>query len=95
MSAHTAAEMDAIAFREGLMAPQPMPRFVALHALEEEIEHSSHGGDASSVALAHAAARFVERGIPYYNVQDPHYQAWVSKAVSYWEKLHGHAVRAS
>lgn len=94
MSAHNAAEMDAIAFREGLLAAEPMPRFVALHALEEEIEHSQ-GGDASSVALANAAARFVERGIPYYNVQDPHYQAWVSKAVSYWEKLLGHAVRAS
>ncbi|MBL0727556.1 hypothetical protein [Piscinibacter sp. HJYY11] len=91
MSAHTATEMDAIAFREGLLAPEPMPRFVALHALEEEIEHSQ-GSDA---ALASAAARFVERGIPYYNVQDPHYQAWVSKAVSYWEKLHGRAVRAS
>jgi hypothetical protein len=94
MSAHTTATIDASTFREGLLAPEPMPRFVALHALEAEIEQSQ-SGDASCVALANAAARFVERGIPYYNVQDPHYQAWVSKAVSYWEKLHGSAARAS
>lgn len=88
------AVMDASTLREHLMAPQPMPRVAALHVLEEGIEHLQ-GGDAASVALANAAARFVERGIPYYNVQDPHYQAWVSKAVSYWEKLSQSAVRVN
>lgn len=78
--------MDVHTLRERLMAPEPMPRAVALHALEAEIEQLQ-GRDAASVALANAAARFVERGIPYYNAQDPHYQAWVSKVVSYWEKL--------
>lgn len=86
-TSHDATTMDASTFRQGLLAPEPMPRVVALHALEAEIEHVQGGNP----ALVNAAARFVERGIPYYNVQDPHYQAWVSKAVSYWEKLHGGA----
>jgi hypothetical protein len=95
MPAHpTDITLDAAILRERLMAPEPMPRIVALHALEEEIGHLQRG-DAACVALANAAARFVERGIPYYNVQDPHYQAWVSKAVSYWEKLHHSALRAA
>lgn len=81
--------MDALTLRERLMAPEPMPRATALHALEEEIEHQQRASPAQA-ALAHAAARFVERGIPYYSTQDPHYQAWVSKAVSYWEKLRQH-----
>lgn len=77
--------MDASTLRERLMAPEPMPRVTALHALEEiEIEK---GASPSRVALAHAVARFVERGIPYYSTQDPHYREWVAKAVSYWERL--------
>ena len=77
--------MDSSTLRECLMAPEPMPRFTALHALEGiELEQ---GASASRVALAQAAARFVERGIPFYSTQDPHYRAWVSKAVSYWERL--------
>lgn len=94
MSAHPTAAIDAAILRERLLAPEPMPRIMALHALEEEIEQLQ-GGSAACVALANAAARFVERGIPYYNLQDPHYQAWVSKAVSYWEKLHGSAGRTN
>lgn len=90
----SSAVMDANTLRERLMAPEPMPRFTALRALEEEIEQVQAGRPAD-VALAHAAARFVERGIPYYSAQDPHYQAWVRKAVSYWEKLAGSAPRAS
>jgi len=83
--------MDATLLRERLMAPEPMPRFTALHALEAEAEHRH--GDSALASVASAAARFVERGIPYYNLQDPHYQAWVAKAVSYWEKLSGRAAR--
>jgi len=77
--------MDSSTLRECLMAPQPMPRFTALHALEEVV--LEQGASPARVALAQAVARFVERGIPYYSVQDPHYRAWVSKAVSYWERL--------
>ncbi|HET7792632.1 MAG TPA: hypothetical protein VFL64_04540 [Rhizobacter sp.] len=79
--------MNASMLRECLMAPQPMPRFTALHAIEEEVALEP-GASPARVALAHAAARFIERGIPYYSAQDPHYRAWVSKAVSYWERLH-------
>jgi len=79
------AVMDASTLRACLMAPEPMPRFTALHALEEiELEH---GASPARVALAQAAAKFVERGIPFYSTQDPHYCAWVSKAVSFWERL--------
>jgi hypothetical protein len=84
MSSQPSIAMDASTFRERLMAPEPMPRFTALHALESEIGHLQGSAHA---ALASAAARFVERGIPYYSAHAPHYQAWVSKAVSYWEQL--------
>ena len=77
--------MDASTLRECLMAPQPMPRFTALHALEEV--GLEQGASPARAALAQTVARFVERGIPYYSAQDPHYRAWVSKAVSYWERL--------
>lgn len=77
--------MDASTLRESLMAPQPMPRFMALHALEAV--GLKQGESPTHTALAQAVAKFVERGIPYYSAQDPHYRAWVSKAVSYWERL--------
>lgn len=91
MSSSHSSVMDSSTLRERLMAPEPMPRVTALHALEGELE-LEQGASPARVALANAAARFVERGIPYYSVQDPHYRAWVSKAVSYWERLrHGGA----
>ena len=90
MSSSHSSVMDASTLRERLMAPEPMPRVTALHALEEEAE-LEQGASPARVALANAAARFVERGIPYYSLQDPHYRAWVSKAVSYWERLHQRA----
>ncbi len=86
MSSSPSFVMDASTLRERLMAPEPMPRVTALHALEGELE-LEQGASPARVALASAAARFVERGIPYYSLQDPHYRAWVSKAVSYWERL--------
>jgi hypothetical protein len=79
--------MDSSTLRERLMAPEPMPRFTALHALEAVGAQQSDSP--SRTALAQAVARFVERGIPYYSAQDPHYREWVSKAVSYWERLQG------
>jgi len=79
------AVMDSSTLRERLMAPEPMPRFTALHALEEVV--LEQGTSPARAALAQAVTRFVERGIPYYSTQDPHYREWVSKAVSYWERL--------
>lgn len=84
MSFQHSALMDADTLRDRLMAREPMPRFSALHALESEIGRlrgSAH------VALGKAASRFVQRGIPFNSPQDPHYQAWVGKAVSFWEQL--------
>jgi hypothetical protein len=83
----TPTTMDASLLRAGLMAAEPMPRFTALHALEEKIGHQQ--GDGALASVASAAARFVERGIPYRGTHDAHYEAWVAKAVSYWEKLAG------
>jgi hypothetical protein len=81
---NSAPSMDSDTFREHLMAPNPMQRVMALHALEVESENEA----GASQALAIAAARFVARGIPFYATEDPHYCAWVGRAVSYWERLH-------
>jgi hypothetical protein len=83
--------MDSDSFREHLMAPSPMQRAIALHALEVESENET----SASQALAVAAARFVARGIPFYAKEDPHYCAWVGRAVSYWERLHAKQAASS
>jgi hypothetical protein len=83
--ASKAYDMDSDSLREQLMAPDPMQRAMALHLLELELERNAC---ASQTSLASAIAKFAARGIPYYAVQDPHYCAWVGKAVSYWERLH-------
>ena len=70
--------------RRQLMAADPMQRAMALHALEVEVERCA----ASRASLRHEAERFAARGIPYYALHDRHFQDWVGKAVSYWERLH-------
>ena len=75
--------LDTRSFREQLMAPQPMQRALALHALAMQAELPD-----PPTALATAAQRFAARGIPYYQQQDPHFNEWVGRAVSYWERLH-------
>ncbi len=76
---------DSDSLREQLMAADPMQRAMGLHALEIEVELCAGSSRAS---LGHEAARFAARGIPYYALHDPHFQDWVGKAVSYWERLH-------
>ena len=71
--------------RQQLMASDPMQRAMALHALEIEVERCAAS---SRAALRHEAERFAARGIPYYALHDRHFQDWVGKAVSYWERLH-------
>ena len=80
-----ASAIDCDALREQLLAPDPMQRVMALHALEVEV---ARGGPRP---LANEVMRFTERGIPYYALHDPHFCDWVSKAVSYWERLHSTA----
>ncbi len=70
--------------RERLMAPEPMTRVQALHALEIQADKCAAESDAR---LAGEALRFAARGIPYYQCQDPHFRDWVQRAVSYWERL--------
>ena len=77
-----ASATDCDALRQQLRAPDPMQRAMALHALEVEVER---GGPRPS--LANEVLRFTERGIPYYALHDPHFCDWVSKAVSYWQRL--------
>jgi hypothetical protein len=68
--------------RDQLMAPEPIQRVHALHALELELGEAPHG------AVAEELEAFAARGIPYYAPQEPAYREWVGKAVGYWEKLH-------
>lgn len=65
-----------------LMAPEAMKRVLALHAVEVEADK------AGASAVVKAFSDFAARGIPFYSPQDPHYLAWVVKAVGYWEQLH-------
>ncbi len=89
--AHDSTVIDSDTLREQLMAPSPMQRVAALHSLEVEAECGACDERAS---VAHAAARFAARGIPFYALNDPHYKAWVGKAVDYWQRLHGGAFGA-
>jgi hypothetical protein len=75
---------DSASLRQQLMAADPMQRAMALHALEIEAERAAPARQ----SLCQEAARFASRGIPYYALHDRHFQDWVGKAVSYWERLH-------
>lgn len=66
--------------RQQLMSDLPMQRIKALHVLEAEPV-----GGTSPEQLA--AARFASRGIPFYSAKDPHYLAWVDKAVTHWQRV--------
>ncbi|MFZ2650198.1 MAG: hypothetical protein WA210_08830 [Burkholderiaceae bacterium] len=78
------AGVDDVHLRERLMATQPMQRVAALHDLECELVRSAHP---PSAQLAQAIQEFVARGMPFYSNVDPHYLAWVDRAVDYWERL--------
>lgn len=82
--AHESTVTDSDMLRRQLMAPDLMQRVAALHSLELEAECACD----QRPAVAHAAARFAARGIPFYALHDPHYKAWVGKAVDYWQRLH-------
>jgi len=81
---------DSQSLRQQLMAPDPMQRALGLHALEVEVERCAR---ATHGTLTHEVTKFAARGIPYYALHDPHFQSWVGKAVSYWEKLHAAPAR--
>jgi hypothetical protein len=75
---------DSKQLRDQLTAADPMQRAIGLHALELEVARCTGG---RCGPLTQEASKFAERGIPYYSLQDRHFQDWVGKAVSYWEKL--------
>lgn len=74
--------MNADLLRAQLMAPDPMQRVIALHTLEVEAETRK------TAKLAGQVEAFAARGIPYYAPNDPHYQAWVGRALEFWQRLH-------
>lgn len=78
--------LDAAALRAQLMAADPMQRAMALHAIELEL---GSGKTASTRAFAKEVEDFTARGIPFYAPQDRHFRDWVTRAVSYWERLKG------
>jgi len=80
---------DAQTLRRQLMAPDPMQRALALHALEVELDRCACERRGH---LTQEISKFTARGIPYYALNDPHFQDWVGKAVSYWERLHGRPI---
>ena len=82
--AQPTAVMDSLHLRERLLAAEPMHRAVALHALERELARNPLPPGAR---LAQAIEDFVARGMPFYSNVDPHYLAWVERAVQYWERL--------
>ncbi len=84
--------LDAAALRAQLMATDPMQRAMALHAIELELER---GHAASSRAFAREVEHFTARGIPFYAPQDRHFRDWVTRAVSYWEKLRSGSAEVS
>lgn len=71
--------------RKNLMAPDPMHRTLALHALEIQVEQRA--GQATK-GLINEVVNFTARGIPFYSVRDPHFCEWVGQAVWYWQQLH-------
>lgn len=82
--AATSADVDGVNLRRRLMAAEPMQRVAALHDLECQLARAAQPPGAR---LAHAVQDFVARGIPFYSSVDPHYLAWVDRAVDYWQRL--------
>ncbi len=82
--AGTICGLDSAQLRARLMASEPMQRVAALHDLECQVERSPAP---PGVRLAQAIQEFVARGMPFYSKADPHYLAWVDRAVDYWERL--------
>ena len=72
---------DSTTLRAQLMAADPMQRVMALHALEQ-------ASASRNAKLAGEVEKFAARGIPFYAPHDANYQAWVGRAIAYWEKLH-------
>jgi hypothetical protein len=76
----TPAQLEGL--RAQLMARDPMQRVIALHAIEVEAVRGA------AARLAGQVEAFAARGIPYYSPQDPHYQAWVDRALELWQRVH-------
>lgn len=82
--AQSTAGLNVDHLRERLMAADPMQRVAALHNLECELVRAAYP---STGRLAKAVTEFVARGMPFYSSLDPHYLAWVERAVQYWVRL--------
>ena len=66
--------------RADLCSPVAFHRVKALHLIEQLGEHSR------DKRLAREVLDFTSRDIPYYSLDDQHFQSWVAQAVSLWQK---------
>lgn len=75
--------LNAESLRLQLMAPEPIQRARALHALECKLAQTGQ----NRPRWAGEAERFVSRGLPFYQPQATQYGEWVERTVTYWQRL--------
>lgn len=74
-----------------LTAPeQPFARHALLHDMETGLARLG-----PCPGLAARVHHFVERGVPYFAPQDPHYRDWAAKAAALWDELHRRSTAAA
>lgn len=71
---------NVIYFQAELRSPVAFDRTKALHSLERL------GEQALDKALAKEVLAFTSRGVPYYALEDSHFNAWVGQAGSLWTR---------
>jgi hypothetical protein len=66
-----------------LLAPgQAIERHALLHDMERHLTDAGR-----CPGLATRVRHFVERGVPYFAPQDPHYCEWAARAAALWDEL--------
>ncbi|MES2887969.1 MAG: hypothetical protein V4739_08135 [Pseudomonadota bacterium] len=79
----SSSPLNAASLRLQLMAPEPMQRARALHAVECMLAQTGE----QRPRWASEAEKFVSRGLPFYQPQAAQYGEWVERTVTYWERL--------
>lgn len=77
MSTHS----NVIYFQAELRSPVAFDRTKALHSLE------LMGEQLHDQALAKEVLEFTSRGVPYYALEDAHFNAWVGQAGGLWTRV--------
>lgn len=71
---------NVIYFQAELRSPVAFDRTKALHSLERM------GEQLQDQALAKEVLAFTSRGVPYYALEDAHFNGWVGQAGSLWSR---------